>query len=75
MLITWAVRLITWPVTFVTRSYISKTEARLLDRTSLERVGDKVVEMCGPSAFIPWLSHLVHSGQAPGQDAVRASYR
>ena len=32
--------------------------ARLLDRTLLERVGHKVVEMCGPLAFISRLSHL-----------------
>ena len=48
--------------------------ARLLDRTLLERVGDKAVEMCGPLAFISWLSHLVRSEQAPpGQGAVGAS--
>ena len=34
--------------------------ARLLDRTLLECLGDKAVEMCGPSAFISWISHLVH---------------
>ena len=49
--------------------------ASLLDRTLLERVSDKLVEMCGPLAFISWLSHLVHSGQAPGQGAVVGSLR
>ena len=39
----------------------------------LVRVGDNAVEMCGQSAFISWLSHLVCSGQAPGQGAVGAS--
>ena len=43
--------------------------AKLLDRTLLERVGDKAAETCGLSASISWLSHLVHSGQAPGQGA------
>ena len=49
--------------------------ARLLDRMLLERVGDKAVEMCSPSVFISWLPHLVRSGQAPGQGAVRASLK
>ena len=31
--------------------------ARLLDRTLLERVGDKADEVCCLSAFISWLSH------------------
>ena len=47
--------------------------AKLLDRTVLEWNGDKAVEKCGPLAFISWLSHLVHSGQAPGQGVVEAS--
>ena len=47
--------------------------ARLLDRTLLEQVGDKVVEMYGPSTFISWVSHLVCSEQAPGQGTVGAS--
>ena len=29
--------------------------AKLLDRTLLDQVGDKMVEMCGPLAFIAWL--------------------
>ena len=39
--------------------------ARLLDRTLLERIGDKAVEMCGPSVFVSCLSHLIRSGQPP----------
>ena len=54
--------LVTWPVTLVTRLYMRKNGGRLLDRTPLERVGDNAVEIYGPSAFISWLSHLVHSG-------------
>ena len=42
----------------------------LLDGMLLEKVGDKAVEMCGLSAFISWFSHLVPSGQVPGQDAI-----
>ena len=49
--------------------------ARLLDRTLLERVGGKAVEMCCPSTFISWLSHLIRSGKAPGQDTFEASLR
>ena len=55
MLITGAFTLVTWPVTLVTHSYMCKMEARLLDRTLLEQVGDKAVEMCCPSVFISWL--------------------
>ena len=73
MLITGAVTLVTWPVTLVTRSYMCKNGGEALDRTLLERVGDKAVEMRGPPAFISWLSHLVRSGQAPGQGTVGAS--
>ena len=73
MLITGAVTLVTWPVTLVSRLYMGKMAVRLLDRTLLEQGGDKVVVMCGPSAFISWLSHLVRNGQAPGQGTVRAS--
>ena len=47
-----------------------KMAVRLLDKTLLERTGDKEVEMCGLSAFISRLSHLVRSGQAPGQGTV-----
>ena len=46
MLITWEVTLVTRPVTLVTRSYMRKNGGELLDRTLLERVGDKAVEMC-----------------------------
>ena len=68
MLITGAVTLVTWAVMLVTQNRTCvKRAARLLDRTLLERVGDKVVEMCRPSTFISWLSHLICSGQAPGQ--------
>lgn len=38
----------------------------------LEHVVDREVEMCGPSVFISWLPHLVHSGQASGQGTVGA---
>ena len=62
MLKTGAVTLVTWPVMLVTHLYMRKNGGRLLDRTLLERVGDKEVEMCGSSAFISWLSLLVHSG-------------
>ena len=75
MLITEAVTLVTWPVMLVTRSYMHKMEVRLLDRMLLERVGGKVVEMYSPLAFISWPSHLVRSGQAPGQGAVGMSLR
>ena len=44
-----------------------------MDKTLLERVGDKVVEMCGPLALISWRSHLVRSEQALGQGAVGVS--
>ena len=74
MLITRAVTLVTWPVTLVTRTCTCvKVAVRLLDRTLLERVADKAVEMCGPSAFISWLSHFVRSGQASGQGVIGAS--
>ena len=48
-------------------------EERFLDRALSERAGDRVVEMCGLSAFISWLLHLVHCGEAPGQGAAGAS--
>ena len=73
MLITGAVTLVTWPFTLVTRLYMRKMEVTLLDRTLLVRAGHKAVEMCGPSAFFSWLSHLVRSGQARGQDIMGAS--
>ena len=44
-----------------------------LDRMLSERVRDKVVEMCGPSAFISWLSDLVRGGQAPREGTVGVS--
>ena len=69
MLITGAVTLVTWPVTLVTRSYMCKNGG---EAPGQDAVGDKAVEMCGPSAFTSWLSHLVGSGQAPGQGAVGA---
>ena len=47
--------------------------ARLMDRMLLDGVGDGAVEMCSLWVFISWLPHFVHSGQAPGQGAVRAS--
>ena len=74
MLITGVVTLITWPVTLVTRSYMHKigSKAPGQDAVGVSWTGDKVVEMCGPSAFISWLFHLVRSGQAPGQGAVGA---
>ena len=50
-----------------------KMAARLLDRTLLEQVGDKAVEVCGLLAFISWLSHLIHSEHAPGQGTVGVS--
>ena len=73
MLITGAVTLITWPVMLVTCLYMRENGSEVLDRTLLERVGDKAVEMCGLSAFISRLSHHVLSGQAPGQGAVGVS--
>ena len=48
-------------------------EVRLLDRTLLNQIGNKAIEMCGPSSFISRLSHLISSGLAHGQGAVRAS--
>ena len=41
-----------------------------LDRALSEQVGGRVFEVCGPSAFISWLLHLVRGGMAPGQGAV-----
>ena len=43
---------------------------RFLDGVLSELVGGKVVEMCGSSAFISWLSLLFRGGEAPGQGAV-----
>ena len=58
-----AVMLVTWTVMLVIHSYMCKMVTRLLDRTLLEQVGAKAVEICGPLALISWLSHLVHGGQ------------
>ena len=42
----------------VTRSYMRKMAERFQDRTLLERVGDKAVEMCGALVLISWLPIL-----------------
>ena len=57
-------------VTLVTCSYMLKNGGEVPGN-----VIDRAIEMCGPSAFISWLPHLVCSGEAPGQGAVRASWR
>ena len=62
MLIIGAVTLITWPVILVTCSYMHKNAGEAPGQDAVEQVGDKVVELCGPSAFISWLPHLVRSG-------------
>ena len=72
-LITGADTLVTGADTLVTCFTCVKMVARFLDRALSERVGDRVVEMCGLSTFISWLAHLIHSGQAPGQGTVGAS--
>ena len=66
--------LITLPVMLVTRSYMRKNGGKASGQdVLLERVGDRAVEMYGPSEFISWLSHLIRSEQAPGQGPVGAS--
>ena len=60
-------------VTLVTRSYMYKIGSEAPGQDAVGQVGDKAVEMCGPLAFISWLSPLVCSGQAPGQGSVGAS--
>ena len=46
---------------------------RFLVRVLLERVGDRVVEIFGLSAFFSWLPHLVRGEQAPRQSTVGVS--
>ena len=55
------------------RNTLVHVAAKLLHRTLLEQVGDKAVELCGLPAIISWLSHHIHTGQAPGQGAVGVS--
>ena len=64
MLITGAVMLVTGVVISVTCCYKRKNGGEVPGSLS-ERVGDEAVEMCGLSESISWISHLIHSGQAP----------
>ena len=69
-----AVMLVTGAVTLVIHSRTRMVE-RFLDRDLSELVGDRAVEMCGPSAYISWLPYHICCGEAPGHDTVRASWR
>ena len=54
----------------MTCSYIRKNDVVVPGRGAVHVVGGKVIEMCGPSAFISWLSHLICRGEAPGLGTV-----
>ena len=71
MLITGAVTLVTWPVTLISCSYMQKMAVRLLDKTLLEQVGDKAVEMYGPSERVRGIRRSRTVRQRIGQ---RSSY-